>query len=127
MKETINSKEIPDSIEEAIETVLNQMKHQPMQMKDFGQDEKRFVVTTHNWLGMKIRNAWQLWYDTSKELPHLDKPSIVQEFNDLGITHADDMSGIILITAFRRYHKREEDIPGQVQWYKDFWAKERSY
>ncbi|MCK9532891.1 MAG: hypothetical protein M0R77_20625 [Gammaproteobacteria bacterium] len=45
----------------------------------------------HHGLGTSIRNNWDLWDETS---------SLYKSFqNDLGLTHADDMSGIILRSA----------------------------
>lgn len=123
--EKIENYLVPESIEEAIQEVLKIMRGQAEQMKDFGQDERRFLGRVHMSLGMNLRNRWLLHWAPKHKVSTwpAEPPKLVKEFIDLGIEHGDDRSGILLTSAFRRYHKKDEDIPGQVQHYKDFWAK----
>ena len=78
--------------------------------------EDSFNAMCHFGIGMWIRNNWGLW---KEEGP------LYEYFKSIGINHPDDMSGIIFTTFYRRFHKLDEDVPGQVQYYKDFWAKQK--
>ena len=73
--------------------------------------EKEALVEAHHILGQWLRNVLQLWYDG---------PSI-KWFNNIGIYHADDISGIILTSMHRKYNKVDLDIDGQVKVYRDYW------
>ncbi len=60
-------------------------------------DEEKKVLSEnsyaafHHSLGTNLRNNWKMWDDTS---------DLYNSFKDgLGLTHADDMSGIILRSA----------------------------
>ena len=85
----------------------------------------------HMTLGRWMRNTWSLWWskelyervkDNSPEYPSV-KPEIVEMFNDLGIHHADDMSGIIIKSYHRKLngveYNLEEDVNEIIQFYKD--------
>jgi len=66
----------------------------------------------HFGTGMGIRNSWELWSGDTE---------ISQYFRNLGITHADDMSGIIL-TSFHRYlNNLDIKLDEQIAYYKEFW------
>lgn len=114
----------PNDLQEAIET-----------MKDYyGDDiikaiknmtEKQFEASSHFGAGMFIRNSWYLWWYEGHEYDSWpdNKPAIVKFFNDLGITHADDMSGIILTSTYRDVVGKDIELNKQVQSYKDFWKQ----
>jgi len=76
-------------------------------------DEDTFIASCHPGLGTWIRNNLELWYDGPP----------VKYFNDIGIYHADDMSGIILTSLWRKYHKVDIDLDGQVKEYRDHWEE----
>ncbi len=79
-------------------------------------DEEDAVVQSHHGLGRWIRNNWGLWSKDSKLYEYL--------FN-LGLTHADDMSSVILTSYHRHLHKKELELDEQVQHYIDFWKGEK--
>lgn len=57
--------------------------------------EEEFTVNTHFGFGMWIRNNWNLWGGSRLSI----------YFNQKGIHHPDDMSGIILVS----YHRHLND------------------
>lgn len=67
----------------------------------------------HHGPGRNLRNEWGLWGDSP----------LRRYFVGLGIDHADDMSGIILTSLWRRLHDEPIRLEEQVQFYKDNWAK----
>jgi hypothetical protein len=70
----------------------------------------------HFGLGVYMRNNWDLWADGA----------LAEQFRALGIRHADDMSGIILGSYWRRLRQRPIDLEGQVTYYKAYWEAHRS-
>ena len=117
-------KQVPESVDEAIGEIVKMLNSYDDVMQKY-ETEDYFLSHTHHFVGQNIRNNWFLWWSNnhrSNSWPR-EKPKLVAAFNDLGIKHADDMSGIILTSAYRRFKKIPEDIPAQVQKYKAFWAK----
>ncbi len=86
-----------------------------------------FLATAHHSLGRNLRNSWCLWW-TPEGAQHYEKwpreaPTIVKDFNDKGIYHADDISSIIL-TSFHRHISGKPLLVGeQVAHYIEFWTK----
>ena len=48
---------------------------------------------------------------------------LVRWFNERGITHADDMSAIILTSIWRRVRGVDLDLEGQIKSYQDYWIR----
>ena len=76
-------------------------------------EENKALGVAHHGLGTMVRNELGLWYDGS----------IVPFFNELGIYHADDMSGIILTSFHRKKNGVDLELDGQVKHYIDYWKK----
>ena len=74
---------------------------------------EREMIQYHFGLGQWMRNNWGLWKGLG----------LAQYFNQLGIHHPDDMSGIILDSYWRRIHGKPIDLEGQVRYYQDYWKK----
>lgn len=75
--------------------------------------ESLFSYKAHHGLGMWIRNNWGLW-----------KISELSEyFNNLGIYHPDDMSGIIIDSYYRRINGLDIKLEEQINYYKNYWKK----
>ena len=74
--------------------------------------EDDFVITNHRILGLKIRNEWELWKGTSK---------LFTFFNDMKISHPDDMSGIILTSYFRKMNNQDIKLDEQIENYLTYW------
>ena len=98
--------ETPETIHEAVLEILTAEDCANLKCGD--------PVQFHHNTGRWMRNNWGLW-DTESKLN--------QEFNSIGIFHADDMSGIILETAHRILNGKSVDLAGQVMGYKEYWGK----
>ncbi|KKN37358.1 hypothetical protein LCGC14_0764190 [marine sediment metagenome] len=104
---------IPKTLDEAIQK-LDEL---------FSQKEKDFITSSpesvmiqyHHSTGRWIRNNWGLWAKEDNELK--------QWFKKLDITHADDMSGIILKSYWRFKNDKTLSLKDQTQVYKDYWHK----
>ena len=48
---------------------------------------------------------------------------LYQYFNTIGIFHADDMSGIIMESVWRKIHNKPLELDEQVKKYRDYWQK----
>lgn len=94
-------------------------------------DEDQATGVAHMTLGRWMRNTWFLWWskelyervkENSPEYPST-KPEIIEMFNDIGIKHADDMSGIIIKSYHRKLnninYNMEDDVKEILQFYKD--------
>lgn len=67
----------------------------------------------HFFSGMAIRNGYGLWGDNA----------LTQWFKrDLGVHHADDMSGIILEAVWYKVHGQAYDPATTVERFKEHWA-----
>jgi len=116
---------IPESLDEAVDIIVSSTSPEVIE-KYKTLTEKEILSGSHHSLGMSIRNNWHLWWEESHtydEWPK-EKPKLVEEFNALGIYHADDMSGIILSSAIRRIQDKPRKLNEEVAKYKKFWAKQ---
>ncbi|MEP2671568.1 MAG: DUF6794 domain-containing protein [Cyclobacteriaceae bacterium] len=68
-------------------------------------DEDDFAISQHFNLGIHMRNYWGLW--RKKGLYHF--------FDSLGVTHPDNMSGIILVSFHRHLNDKTIDLDGQIR------------
>ena len=81
-----------------------------------GKENKEYIRGTlngtHFTIGMNIRNEWGLW----------NGGPLRDWFNNIGIYHADDMSGIIL-TSYQRYLRGEDiGLDERVKHYQQYWV-----
>jgi hypothetical protein len=77
---------------------------------------ERDMAMYHHGLGMWIRNKWGLWKGSR----------LSKWFNEKGIRHPDDMSGIILDSFWRHLNKEPIKLDEQVKHYQDYWKKSPS-
>lgn len=115
----------PNDLEEAITFLLEAQDEESLEFIK-SVDEEEFCARAHHTTGRYLRNSWHLWWneEMAKQYPHTmpsKKPNLVEFFNNLGITHADDMSGIIITSTYRQVHNVPRDLDIQVQKYKDYW------
>ena len=73
--------------------------------------EDQFSGKYHHGLGTWMRNNWGLWKGSR----------LSKYFNEKGIFHPDDMSGIILDSYHRSLTGREINLDQQVKYYQDYW------
>ena len=75
--------------------------------------EEDALAEMDNMVGVWVRNEWiRLCKDTT--LRH--------SFHEMGITHADDMSDIILTSTYRKLNGLPLDVPTQIKRCKDYWT-----
>jgi hypothetical protein len=67
----------------------------------------------HFGLGMWIRNNWGLWEH---------KGELYKWFCGLGVTHPDDMSGIILTSYWRSLHQKPIELGQQIYKIQKYWS-----
>ena len=73
------------------------------------------MIRYHMGLGTLLGNKWGLWKGS-----HLSK-----WFNDKGIYHPDDMSGIVFHSFWRHLNGKPINLDEQVKYYQDYWKKIR--
>lgn len=116
----------PYTLEEAAEDFLSFFS----KAKDFDcintMTEFDFVLNCHHGSGQWMRSGYFLWWQHGHNYegkwPSV-KPKLVSYFNDLGVTHADDMSSMILKAAYRLHHKvpvLEHELVAKC---KSFWKQ----
>ncbi len=82
-------------------------------LKELKNGTEEEMAGQHHFLGRYLRNTWELWGESC----------LSKWFNDQGIKHADDMSGIILDSFWRYLNSKPIKIDEQVKFYQDYWEK----
>lgn len=72
-------------------------------VKQWTEDE--FSARSHRFLGMQIRNGWQLWGGSR----------LTKYFNSLGVFDAENMSGIILVSYHRHLTGKIINLEEQIK------------
>lgn len=110
--DTINGVYIPKDLADCF-AQINSFWDDSTKMQVKNLEEREFTSKVHLGFGMWIRNNWQLWGGSR----------LSKYFNDLGIFHPDDMSGIILVSYHRHLNNQEPNLEAQIQYYQDYWQK----
>jgi hypothetical protein len=71
------------------------------------------MIRYHFGLGMWMRNNWGLWSGSR----------LSRSFNEKGIHHPDDMSGIILNSFWRHLNNKPIQLDEQIKFYQEYWKK----
>ncbi len=71
------------------------------------------MIQYHMGLGMWMRNNRGLWTGSP----------LAQYFNQIGIRHPDDMTGIIFDSYWRKLHGRNIELDAQVRFYQEYWKR----
>lgn len=108
--DNINGQYIPKDLEDCFKQIdsfwsdstKNKIRHQ---------SEDDFTANAHFGLGMWMRNNWQLWGGSR----------LSKYFNQKGIYHPDDMSGIIIDSYYRYLTGKEINLQQQIDYYKMYW------
>jgi hypothetical protein len=74
------------------------------------------MILYHHGLGTWLRNNWGLWKGSQ----------LSEYFNQLGIFHPDDMSGIVLDSMWRELNGKPIRLEDQIAHYKEYW-RQHSY
>lgn len=108
--DTINGIYIPKDLRDCF-VQINSFWNDSTKIQVKNWEEKEFAGKVHLGFGMWIRNNWRLWGGSR----------LSKYFNDLGIYHPDDMSGIILDSYHRNLNNKEIKLDDQIKYYQDFW------
>ncbi len=102
---------IPENLEDCF-AELKRMLHPDLveRMKSAPESD---LIQYHFGLGMWIRNQWGLWGESRLE----------KYFTNLGLTHADDMSGTILDSFWRHLNGLPLRLNEQIADYETYWRK----
>jgi hypothetical protein len=103
----------PYGVAEALQIFVKSLNFE--EKKAMMEIEEDQVAIFHFTLGTDLRWYWSM---TEQDTP------LVNSFKGLGITHPDDMSSILLTSAWRQLHKKPLKINEQVKKYQDYWKKE---
>lgn len=109
-----NYDNVPKNLDEAIEIIIKDNCENDDFFKVLEMSEEKAIGTLHFTTGRYIRNIWSLW---SEESP------LYKYFKNLGIFHADDMSGIILTSVHRKMNNKPIKLEEQIKYYQDYWKK----
>jgi hypothetical protein len=103
---------VPNDLKAAVKLLKKSMNKDDLETFKQTPEEKACAMAHHT-VGRWIRNRWTLWYNPKL---HTDepKPGIVQFFQDRGINHADDMSGIVICSLHRYLNGKPTDLEGQI-------------
>ncbi len=102
---------IPKNLEECFTFLDNILSNED---KEKARKDPEFGRKVHHSLGRMLRNDWYLWRGGK----------LKDYFNELGIWHADDMSGIILTSYHRHLNGDDLKLYEQVRSYIEYWEKE---
>lgn len=101
---------IPDNLDEAVAILDNYYSN--LRAEAGRLTEEEFSKAYHHTIGLTIRNSWNLWWSEGRSG---EKPAIVRLFNEAGVTFADNMSGIIIIAAYRTFSGKPVDFENLVK------------
>lgn len=101
-------------LDSAIKWVLDIHDEEPDFIDIIHRDEDTYMGRLHHGFGTWLRNTLGLWDPES---------SIVKWFGEHGIYHGDDISSIILLSAYRKYHNQDIKLDEQIKHYRDYWEK----
>jgi len=102
---------IPKDLEDSIDTLIEMLLDEDYLAFKNGTEKE--MSKQHHFLGRRLRNDWGLWR----------KSRLAKWFNEKGIHHADDMSGIILTSFWREINSELIKLDEQIKHYQDFWEK----
>lgn len=115
-KKEVNQEQvyIPSNLDECFGELKKILKKEDLeQFKN--KKEEDAVSGSHFGLGMWIRNNWGLWKSSR----------LTKYFKDLGISHPDDMSGIILTSFYRYLNNKNIELEKQIKHYKEYWEDQK--
>lgn len=105
---------IPENLEDCFVQLKQLLKPEDVQQLKAGTEKD--MGKYHFGLGMNLRNGWGLWRGSR----------LAKWFNDQGVSHPDDMSGIILVSFWRHLNGKPINLEQQVKHYQDFWKDRKA-
>jgi hypothetical protein len=92
-------------------------------------DELEFVALAHHGMGRGIRNAWFLWWSPEAAQANpgsgypVEAPPLVAWLTQLGLTHGDDRSSLLLRAWHRELTGKAHNLEEMVAEYQAHWAQ----
>jgi hypothetical protein len=105
--------EIPKDLDEAV-VALRQMLPQSELDRFRSWSYEEAQAAAHHSVGRKIRNEWRLWHDS---------PLSEWFRNELRVTHADDMSGMIFDALWCDLNEQPRRTAKLFAEYQEHWAR----
>lgn len=102
---------IPNNLDECF-AALNKMLSES-ELDDIRTMDELQLSSLHHGLGQWIRNNWGLWAGGT----------LAKYFNNLGLSHPDDMSGLIITTFWHHLKGEPLGIDREIKKYQDFWKR----
>jgi len=99
---------IPENLEDCFKE-LDKMLH-PEIVKEMRSGTENDMINYHFGLGMWLRNNWGLWSESR----------LAKYFNDFGVYHSDNISGIILDSYWRYLNDKPIKFDEQIKYYKEW-------
>lgn len=107
----IKESKVPSNLEETFVALKEMLSEEDL--KNFRDTpENELSGKYHFGLGLWMRNNWGLW----SESPLKDY------FNEMGIFHPDDMSGIIITSFHRHLNGKNIRLKEQIKYYQEYWG-----
>lgn len=104
---------IPENLDDCFVQLKKLLKPEDIEKMKAGTEDD--MSQYHFGLAMVMRNEWGLWGGSR----------LAKWFNAQGITHPDDMSGIILDSFWRHLNGKPINLEQQVKYYQDYWKKQK--
>jgi len=104
-------------LKEVIEEIIDEL-DSVGQLKEFKHTPEKGLVSYHHSLGRYIRNSRNMW---GSEEDTMGKWLLKEWFESKGITHPDDMSSIIILSAHRHLNNKDIKLEAQIEHYKKYW------
>lgn len=102
---------IPNNLDECFEELTAFLSSaEQTKLKNFHKED---LCLYHHGLGRWMRNNWKLW----------EGGVLKDYFQSLGLSHPDDMSGVIIESYWNHLNAQPNDLEDQVKHYLDFWKK----
>lgn len=101
----------PSNLEECFEALKADLPKEDLELLP-KMSEGELARLHHN-LGRWIRNNWDLWQGGPLQ----------NYFMELGLHHADDMSGVIIKSFWHHLRGEPLELDKQIKLYQDFWSK----
>ena len=105
---------VPGGLDEAILELRRMISPELLELMRV--DEEDGMNRFHHGLGTWLRNNWGLWHGSE----------LARRFHEMGIFHADDMSGILLDSLWRDLNQQPRRLDLQVARDRESW-RQNSY
>lgn len=103
-------KDIDDAIEILVSAATTEDKVSIREAESVG----AIMGVTHHSFGMALRNHWKLWFR--------DTPAVEVTEKKYGVSHADDVSGLIMQGFFAKVRGETFDFEAEAAGYRAHWA-----